>query len=81
MLDFNWGDPEFDVSKRKCQRLYGHIVSYDSSDILEICGGSSRESHVHTTTSHVIQIAFDETAMQQYTFLIKLQGTHTYTYL
>ena len=74
MTDFSWGDQGFDVSKMHCQRLYGHIVSYDSSDILEICGGSSRQHHVHTTSSHVIQIAFDEAALQQYTFLLKLQG-------
>ena len=74
LIDFNWGNKGFDISKRQCQRLYGHIVSYDSSDILEICGGSSRQNHVHTTSSHVIQIAFDDNALQQYAFLLKLQG-------
>ena len=75
MTDFSWGVSGFDINKGQCQRSYGHIVTYDSSDILQICGGSIRKSHVYTTSSHVIQIAFDETALQQYTFLLNLQGS------
>ena len=74
LIDYNWGGTGFDIQRKRCQQLYGHIVSYDTSDILEICGGSTRVKHVHTASSHMIQIAFDESALQHYTFLLKIQG-------
>ena len=74
LQDFSRDSGDFNIQKINCQRLYGHLVSYDSSDILDICGGTSRQSTVHVSTSHKMQIAFDEAALERFSFLIKVEG-------
>ena len=74
LTDFNWGDSSHSLNP-KCDRLYGHIISYDSNDIIDICGGGGmREKFVHMSSYHQVQIALDESALQQAHFMINYKG-------
>jgi hypothetical protein len=72
LTDFNWKGMAF--LGPKCPQTYGHLVSPDSEDILNICGGSDRVKHVHVSTSHQVQMMLLPAAASQFRFLLKIEG-------
>ena len=73
LIDFSW-DEHYSGFTRKCTKIYGHILSYASDDIIQICGGRSRIQHIDIKPSHHIQIVFDEVAVNDAYFIIKYEG-------
>ena len=75
LIDFSW-DEDYSGVTRECHKTYGHILSYASDDIIQICGGRGRVQHVSLSPSHHIQVVLDESAVANAYFVIKYEGSN-----
>ena len=70
---FNWHYEENDQSP--CSPKLGYLFDLDTEDIVNICGSTSRVTHLHTTEGNQVHVLLDRTAMRDSYFLIKFEGT------
>ena len=79
LIDFSW-DEHYSGGAQECQKTYGHILSYASDDIIQICGRRSRVQHIDIKPSHHIQIILDAAAVIDHHFIIRFEGVYYFIF-
>ena len=69
---FQWASVNEDVTG--CAPKLGYLFDLQSDGIVNICGSSSRVTHLHTTEGHKIQVLLDKATLQDAYFFIRYEG-------
>ena len=71
LQDFSW-DPEA-TNHIGCGVKYGYILDVGTDDIINICGGTTRENELYTSTGNRLQIVLESNDKQK-RFLLRYKG-------
>ena len=69
---FNWKSDDQDNTL--CAVKMGYLFDLDTEDIVNICGSTSRVSHLYTTQGHQLQLLLDRKVLADKQFIIKYEG-------
>ena len=73
MTNFNW--QKEDIAEEDCPLQLGYIFDVNSENIVNVCAGNSRLTHLYTTTGSQLHLLLDKAAMQDSHFMIRFEGT------
>lgn len=73
LYDFSWYQHRM---AQGCVSLYGRILTTDTNDIVDICGGSVKEKMVFTSTTSQVQVIIEENLDSESRFMLKVEGIH-----
>ncbi len=65
VVNFGWTAPSNNQSTGGACQLFGHIIERSLNIKRSLCGGSTRESHLYTSMSNVIEIHVLPVMMRQ----------------
>ncbi len=80
MVNFGWTASSNNQSTGGACQLFGHIIERSLNINRSLCGGSTRESHLYTSMSNVIEIHVLSVALRhaKSNFLLKYSGKSTF---
>ncbi len=80
LVNFGWTVSGNNQSTGGACQLFGHIIERSLNINRSLCGGSTRESHLYTSMSNVIEIHVLSVALRhaKSNFLLKYSGKSTF---
>ena len=60
----------------QCKEELGYVFDLDTETVINLCTGENKEHHVYLSRGSELQVLLDKAAVDQYSFIIKVEGKH-----